>query len=161
MTTPFSWLGVGAAAAPVAMKTFEMANKSMVQAFGSFLQPDVSKTSGPSESTKPPSQDTKDLPLSEELRKITQELKKWLKSRGEELGIAIDGLNLKLDVNQDQSLTIDGPEPLKSEMEAMLARDAELVQRLRSVAMQTTSPLSWLPGTNSGSMLTLRIPGDT
>jgi hypothetical protein len=160
MTTPFSWLGVGAAAAPIAMKTFESANKSMAQAFGSFLHPDVSTTSGPSESTKPQSQATNDLPLSEELRKITQELKKWLKSRGEAMGIAIDGLDFKLDVNQDQSLNVNGPEPLKSEMEAMLARDAELVQRLRSVAMQTTSPLSWLPGTSGGPMLTLRISGD-
>jgi hypothetical protein len=159
MTTPFSWLGVGAVAAPLAMKTFEMANKSMGQAFGSFLQPDAPKTSGPSESTKPQSQETSDLPLSGELSKLTQELTKWLKSKGEELGISVEGLNLKLDVNQDQSLNIDGPEPLKSEMEAMLARDAELVQRLRSVAMQTTSPLSWLPGTSSGSMLTLRISG--
>lgn len=76
------------------------------------------------------------------------------------MGIAIDGLDFKLDVNQDQSLNVNGPEPLKSEMEAMLARDAELVQRLRSVAMQTTSPLSWLPGTSGGPMLTLRISGD-
>ena len=160
MTTPFSWLGVGAAAAPIAMKTFESANKSMAQAFGSFLHPDVSKTSGPSESTKPQSQVTNDLPLSEELRKITQELKKWLKSKGAELGLSLDGADLKLNVNQDQSLEVNGSEPFKSELEAMLGQNAELVQRLRSVAMQTTSPLSWLPGTSSGSMLTLRIPGD-
>jgi hypothetical protein len=160
MTTPFSWLGVGAVAAPLAMKTFETANKSMAQAFGSFLQPDAPKTSGPSESTKPQSQETSDQPLSGELSKLAQELTKWLKSKGEELGISVEGLNLKLDVNQDQSLKVDGPEPFKSEMESMLARDAEFVQRLRSVAMQTTSPLSWLPGTSSGSMLTLHISGN-
>jgi hypothetical protein len=160
MTTPFSWLGVGAVAAPLAMKTIETANKSMAQAFGNFLRPDAPKTNGPSESTKSQSPEPGDLPLSGELSKLTQELTKWLKSKGEELGISVEGLNFKLDVNQDQSLNVDGPEPFKSEMEAMLARDAELVQRLRSVAMQTTSPLSWLPGINSGSMLTLRIPGD-
>jgi hypothetical protein len=159
MTTPFSWLGVGAVAAPLAMKTFEVANKSMGQAFGSFLQPDAPKTSGLSESTKPQSQDTSDQPLSEELRKLTQELTQWLKSKGEELGISVEGLNFKLDVNQDQSLSVDGPEPFKSEMESMLALDAEFVQKLRSLAMRTTSPLAWLPGTNTGSMLTLRIPG--
>ena len=159
MTTPFSWLGVGAVAAPLAMKTFEAASKSMGQAFGSFLQPDAPKTSGLSESTKPQSQDTSDLSLSGELTKLTQELTKWLKSKGEELGISVEGLNLKLDVNQDQSLSVDGLEPFKSEMESMLARDAEFVQKLRSLAMRTTSPLSWLPGTNTGSMLTLRIPG--
>lgn len=160
MTTPFSWLGVGAVTAPLALKTIETASKSLGQAFGNFLQPDAPKTSGLSESTKPQSQDTSDQPLSGELLKLTQELTKWLKSKGEELGIPVEGLNLKLDVNQDQSLNVDGPEPFKSEMEAMLARDAEFVQKLRSLAMRTTSPLSWLPGTNTGSMLTLRIPGD-
>lgn len=159
MTAPFSWLGVGAAAAPFAMKTIETASQSITQAFGSFLQPDAPKTSGLSESTKPQSQDTSDQPLSKELRKLTQELTKWLKSKGEELGISVEGLDFKLDVNQDQSLNVDGPEPFKSEMESMLARDAEFVQKLRSLAVRTTSPLSWLPGTNTGSMLTLRVSG--
>jgi len=158
MTTPFSWLGVGAAAAPFALKTIETATESMGQAFGSFLQPNAPKTNGPSVNTKQLSQETNDQPLSAELDQLTQRFSKWLKSKGEELGISIEGLHLKLSVNPDQSLEVGGPEPFKSEMESMLARDAELVQQVRSVAMRTTSPLAWLPGTGSGSMLTLRIP---
>lgn len=160
MTTPFSWLGVGLAATPFAMKTVGEMSQSLTQAFGSFLKADEAKVSGHSEDVTAALSSTREQPANNEFTQLASQISDWLKSRGKELGVSVAQLAFRLEVHQDQSLHITGPEPLKSELDAYLAKDPELVQRLRGVAMRQTSPLAWLPGTHAGAMMTMHLPGE-
>ncbi|XZE18057.1 hypothetical protein SH449x_003340 [Pirellulaceae bacterium SH449] len=99
-----------------------------------------------------------DQPANNEFTQLASQLSEWLKSKGKELGVSIAELAIRLEVHQDQSLHVTGPEPLKSELDSYLAKDPELVQKLRSVAMRHTSPLAWLPGIHAGAMMTMQLP---
>lgn len=161
MTTPFSWLGVGIAATPFALKTVGEMSQSLTQAFGSFLKGDESKVSGPSEDVTAALSSTSEPPANNELAQLTSQISEWLKSRGKELGVSMAELTFRLEVHQDQSLHVTGPEPLRSELDSYIAKDSELVQKLRSVAMRQTSPLAWLPGVHAGAMMTMHLPSES
>ena len=148
MNLPFSWLGAGIAASPIAFQTIGQATKATSQLFGDLLSPNVTpKTSGPSERTannnpKTPNSSTRKSSLFE----IRNSIASWIENASKQLGLNHRASEFTLEVNEG-SIAIDGPEPVRSQLARHLHDSPETVSSIVDSVKQTESPLRWLPGT--------------
>jgi hypothetical protein len=148
MNLPFSWLGAGIAASPIAFQTIGQATKATSQLFGDLLSPnETPKTNGPSERTannnpKTPNSSTRKSSLFE----IRNSIASWIENASKQLGLNHRASEFTLEVNEG-SIAIDGPEPVRSQLVGYLHDSPETVSSIVDSVKQTESPLRWLPGT--------------
>lgn len=148
MNLPFSWLGAGIAASPLAFQAIGQATKATGQLFGDLLSPsETSKTNGPSEPTanhkpKSTSNNTRKSSLSE----IRNAIGSWIENASKQMGLNHRASEFTLEVNEG-SVAIDGPEPVRSQLAEHLHSSPDTVSGIIDAVRQTESPLHWLPGT--------------
>ena len=161
LTIPLASLGASLAVSRKGIQgTSQLAHKT-TQAFGDLLsQINPLQDNGLSEATSP-NQDRQlvtngELPettsssdaansFQSRLESLRNRLQKWLTETGEKLGANFKSDSISIQLDPDQNIVVDGPEPLRSELLNHLHSDKSLVDDLKQLQTDQPSPLQWLP----------------
>jgi hypothetical protein len=146
MNLPFSWLGAGIAASPLAFQAIGQATKATSQLFGDLLSAnETQKTNGLSEPIASKQQKQPNNSHKTSLAEIRNSIANWIENASKQLGLNQRASEFTLEVNEG-SIVIDGPEPVRSQLAEYLHSSPDTVSGIIESVKQTESPLRWLPG---------------